>query len=154
MTEHLRVPVLWGRIRQAVDFHTEVYDAEGRAWRREPKPALWDTLYRWEGPDRPYTWTPNRDDTVWVGPAPIPEPEDGTRIEFQHNTDVYGAWRDDASSAAAGWSSGNGGEVWCLYGMTVPMTWTAMWVLFGNSLYQAQTMTPGPTLAEIQEAMA
>ncbi len=35
----------------------------------------------------------------------MPEPPDLTRIEFEHWTDVYGAWRDDAEGARAGWAT-------------------------------------------------
>lgn len=72
----------------------------------------------------------------------IPEPPDGTRIEFTHDTDVYAAWRSDASSAAAGWTSGDGGEVWCLYGETVPKTWRDMVAVFGSSLRDAVLLVP------------
>lgn len=56
-----------------------------------------------------------------------PEPPDGTRIEFQEHGspggDLIAIYRDDASSAEAGWPVGNGGKVWCEYGRSVPMTW-------------------------------
>lgn len=55
-----------------------------------------------------------------------PEPPDGTIIEFDHATDLYAVYRDDKSSREAGWTVGDGGEVWCLYGDSVPMTWVAL----------------------------
>lgn len=72
----------------------------------------------------------------------IPEPPDGTRIEFTHCTDVFAAWRDDASSAAAGWTTGDGGEVWCLYCHSVPRTWAWMLAQFGSSLRDAVRLVP------------
>lgn len=57
----------------------------------------------------------------------IPEPPDGTRFEFQEygfpGGDLIGIHRSDASSAEAGWPSGDGGKVWCEYGRSVPITW-------------------------------
>lgn len=57
-----------------------------------------------------------------------PEPPDGTRIEFQEHGspggDLIAIYRDDASSAEAGYMTGDGGKVWCEYGRSVPMTWT------------------------------
>lgn len=55
-----------------------------------------------------------------------PEPPDKTRLEFECGTDVYAAWRDDEASRIAGWPSGGGGRVWCLYGHTVPVTWAKL----------------------------
>lgn len=68
------------------------------------------------------------DGATWTSqPAALPEPPDGTRLEFEHWTDVMAVWRDDASSAEAGWPAGDGGRVWCMYGRTVPHTWA--WVV-------------------------
>lgn len=74
----------------------------------------------------------------------IPEPPDGTRIEFEHHTDVYAAWRDDDSSAQAGYPVGDGGEVWCLHGHTVPCTWSDMLRDFGDSLLTMVRLVPVP----------
>lgn len=73
----------------------------------------------------------------------VPEPPDWTRIEFTSNTDVYAAWRSDASSVAAGWRGGDGGEVWCLYGESVPRTWAWMIAMFGaDALRDAVRLIP------------
>jgi hypothetical protein len=72
----------------------------------------------------------------------LPEPPDGTRIEFECGTDVYAAWRDDRSSAHAGYPIGDGGEVWCLYGETVPKTWVQMVEEFGDALALAVRLMP------------
>jgi hypothetical protein len=72
----------------------------------------------------------------------IPEPPDGSRIEFEHHTDVYAAWRDDAASREAGWTCGDGGEVWCLYGDDVPVTWVRMCADFGDSLRTLTLLVP------------
>jgi hypothetical protein len=37
----------------------------------------------------------------------LPEPPNGTRLEFEHWTDVYAVWRDDESSRVAGWRTGD-----------------------------------------------
>lgn len=74
-----------------------------------------------------------------------PEPPDGTRIEFEAGTDVYGAWRDDRQSAIAGYPAGDGGEVWCVYGETVPRTWTALVAEYGEDVIASAirlTVTP------------
>lgn len=84
-------------------------------------------------------WGPDDDEVAFLPKAPLPEPPDGTRIEFEHWTDVYAAWRDDASSVETGWT---GGEVWCLYGKSVPKTWDQMWALFGESLRTAVRLVP------------
>ncbi len=72
----------------------------------------------------------------------IPEPPDGTRIEFIHDADVYAAWRDDESSAEAGWRPGDGGETWCVYPSSVPITWRQMVADFGDSLNTATRLVP------------
>jgi hypothetical protein len=61
----------------------------------------------------------------------MPELPDGTRIEFEYWTDVYAAWRDDESSRRAGWPSGDGGKVWCVYPSPVPKTWIELNEEFG-----------------------
>lgn len=72
-----------------------------------------------------------------------PEPPDGTRIEFEFCTDLYAAWRDDASSKEAGWPAGDGGNVWCLYGYSVPKTWVEMCADFDTeSLRLAVRLVP------------
>lgn len=72
----------------------------------------------------------------------MPEPPDGIRIEVIHHTDRYAAWRDDASSAEAGWTSGDGGEVWCVYPNCVPQTWASLVAEFGDSLLDAVWLVP------------
>lgn len=62
----------------------------------------------------------------------LPELPDGTRIEFEHWCDVEAAWRNDRSSERAGWPTGDGGKVWCVYGETVPITWAEMIDRFGE----------------------
>lgn len=64
----------------------------------------------------------------------IPEPGDGTRLEFEYGTDLYAVWRDDESSRAAGWRTGAGGETWCLYGESVPRTWDWLRAEFGDEV--------------------
>lgn len=81
----------------------------------------------------------------------MPEPPDGARIEWEHWTDMYAAWRDDASSAEAGWTPGGGGEVWCVYPGSVPCTWTSLVDEFGDSLRNARRLY---TEAELAEAVA
>jgi hypothetical protein len=68
-------------------------------------------------------------------PAPaaaLPEPPDGTRLEFECGADVYAVWRSDLDSAHVGWSYGPGGETWAMYGETVPCTWLALIDRFGD----------------------
>lgn len=70
----------------------------------------------------------------------LPEPPDGTRIEFEAMTDLEAAWRDDASSVAAGYPKGCG---WLVYGRTVPMTWADMIDEFGyHALKYAVRLVP------------
>ncbi len=76
--------------------------------------------------------------------AMLPEPPDGTRLEFEHHTDVYAAWRSDAESRRAGWPVGDGGRVWCIYGHSVPRTWHWMLAEFGDSLKTAVRLQPHP----------
>jgi hypothetical protein len=73
----------------------------------------------------------------------LPEPPDGTRIEFESGTDLHAAHRDDASSRRAGWRSGDAGEVWCLYGSSVPVTWAQLVADYGEeALRHAVRLTP------------
>lgn len=73
----------------------------------------------------------------------LPEPPDGTRLEFEAGTDVYGVWRDDESSRRAGYPIGDGGETWCLYGSDVPKTWVQMVDEFGaDALALAVRLVP------------
>jgi hypothetical protein len=72
----------------------------------------------------------------------LPEPPDGTRIEFEWHSDVYGAWRDDDSSVEAGYEPSVG---WCIYPESVPMTWADMIGHFGeDALRLAVRLTPHP----------
>jgi hypothetical protein len=61
------------------------------------------------------------------------------------------AWREDESSARAGWTAGDGGEVWCLYGQSVPMTWAQICADFGDSLATAVRLVPAPEDAAKRE---
>src|SRR5690349_12201365 len=74
----------------------------------------------------------------------IPEPPDGTRIEFVFETDVYAAWRNDASSVVAGWADapGDGGATWCVYPDSCPRSWASMIQLFGETLRDAVRLVP------------
>ena len=72
----------------------------------------------------------------------LPEPPDGTRLEFEHHTDRYAVWRDDESSRRAGWPAGDGGDVWCFYGGSVPISWCTLQVAFGDSLKTAVRLMP------------
>lgn len=71
--------------------------------------------------------------------TPVPEPPDGTRIEFEHYTDLYAAWRDDSDSNEAGWTNG---ENWVVYPGSVPRTWAQMWDEFGVALAGAIVLAP------------
>lgn len=70
----------------------------------------------------------------------LPEPPDGTRIEFEAATDLEAAHRDDAGSVRAGWPADHG---WLVYGRSVPMTWAAMLDEFGyHALRYAVRLVP------------
>lgn len=69
----------------------------------------------------------------------MPEPPDGARLEFVHDTDRYAAWRDIASSLEAGWPAE---ASWCLFGDTVPHTWPCMQRNFGPGLHRATRLIP------------
>ncbi len=128
MTVNLSQPIEWSRVKHLLTNGVKVYGATGEAW-------TWTgrhngrTLIRGH-----HDWTPLDDTPVRMEMPPIPEPPDGTRLEWVHGTDRYAAWRDDASSVEAGWRAGDGGEVWCLYPSSVPITWLEMWLMFGDSL--------------------
>lgn len=75
----------------------------------------------------------------------IAEYPDGTRIEFEHNTDVYAAWRDDTSSRHAGYPTGDGGRTWVLYPGCVPITFATLCEDFGEDVIAlAVRLTPHP----------
>lgn len=76
--------------------------------------------------------------------ADLPEPPDGTRLEFETDRDVYAIWRNDNSSRVAGYRVGDGGDTWCIYGMTVPMTWEKVKRMFGHALLSAVRLVPHP----------
>lgn len=61
----------------------------------------------------------------------LPEPPDGTRIEFEHCADVEAAHRHDDSSRRAGWPFGDGGATWLMYGHSVPWQWARMIAEYG-----------------------
>lgn len=136
------VKLTWSDVRSVLDWGVNVYDINGIAYCRSAKTGP-NTLLRADGTGTLF-WHLKADTPVWVDPPPLPEPPDGTRIEFEHATDVYAAWRDDASSGQAGYPVGDGGEVWCLYGSTVPRTWMVMWLEFGDSLATAVRLIPVP----------
>ncbi len=74
----------------------------------------------------------------------VPEPPDGSRIEFVYHTDPYAAWRDDQSSVRAGWSATEG---WCLFGQTVPVSWATLCEMFADdpdALANLVVWVPGP----------
>lgn len=133
----------WRDIEPHVDFDDPVLDAAGLVWRKRRGSRSFDTLLAAEG-DSTRTWIPRDDEPAFLPAAPLPEPPDGTRMEFEHGTDLYAAARDDASSARAGYTAGDGGDVWCLYGETVPMPWAAMYLRFGEPLALAVRLVPHP----------
>lgn len=82
----------------------------------------------------------------------IPEPPDGTRIEFEHWTDVYGAWKNVASSVCAGWRPD---QCWMVYGgRSVPCTWDELIGEFSeDSIAGATVLAPvGVMLDHVPEA--
>lgn len=83
----------------------------------------------------------------------VPEPPDGTRIEFEYGTDVFAAWRDDESSAEAGWTTGDGGEVWCVYPESVPKTWTHLLAEFGEECLR-EAVWLAPVLGDVSACRA
>jgi hypothetical protein len=65
---------------------------------------------------------------------PLPEPPDGTRLEFEFCTDLCAIHRDDETSRIAGYPVGDGGEVWCDYFGDVPVTWSEMVSRYGEDV--------------------
>lgn len=61
----------------------------------------------------------------------VPEPPDGTRLEFEFGTDLYAIWRNDLESARAGYVYGDGGRTWTFYGSATSHTWQSMIDEFG-----------------------
>ncbi len=72
----------------------------------------------------------------------MPEPPDGTRLEFEYHSDLYAAYRHDESSREAGWTAGDGGKVWGIYPGSVPVTWAEMCGMFGSVLESATRLVP------------
>ncbi len=139
-----RIQLTWSDAWHHHDPHDDlnIYDRAGVAWKRDQGGSAWrKALTRWMPNGGRQQWTPEDDEPVWIDAPPIPEPPDGARIEFEHNTDVYAAWRDDASSVKAGWAADHG---WCLFGSSVPRTWAIMWLEFGESLRTMVRLTPNP----------
>lgn len=135
-----RIQLTWSDVWHHLDpdMGLLIYDADGTAWLRSHGSAWRDGLYMSCEGERT-TWTPDDGDPVWIDPPAVPEPPDGSRIEFEHNTDVYAAWRDDACSVKAGWRADEG---WCLFGSSVPRSWAIMWLEFGESLRTLVRLTP------------
>lgn len=75
----------------------------------------------------------------------LPEPPDGSRIEWEYYTDLYAAWRDDEGAIDAGW---DGDEVWIVYPGSVPRTWAWMLATFGESLLSAIILGPVGLLSQ------
>lgn len=63
--------------------------------------------------------------------SPLPEPPDLTRLEFESGKDIYAFWRDDSSSAIAGYGYGPGARTWMEYGRTVPVSWHVLCATYG-----------------------
>lgn len=134
----------WQDICHLLNTDTDVHRNDGTVWRRTDGNGR-DSLYRWNGnptEDRIEFWNPDRNDEVRIVATVLPEPPDGSRIEFVCDTDLYGARRNDASSAAAGWRPDQG---WLLYGETIPQSWTALWMRFGDALNGAVLLVPADT---------
>jgi hypothetical protein len=134
----------WSEVQYHLDDDTVIHDAHGVPWRRNPAGSSWHNALVRADDGSGDIWSPDDQEMVYLDPPGVPEPPDGTRIEFEHHTDVYAAWRDDASSAQAGYTVGDGGEVWCLYGSSVPRSWPVMWLEFGESLRTAVRLVPHP----------
>lgn len=73
----------------------------------------------------------------------IPEPPDGSRIEFTYATDRYAAWRDTESTVLAGWPADMS---WCVYPASVGHTWWCMQRTFGPALEGAILLAPAGVL--------
>lgn len=126
----------WHDLSDAIDYNRVFFrDGDPSPWRRSPRGTRLIRSARGEEVIR-------YDEFVSVMVPDISEPKDGTRLEFVHNTDVYGMWRDDASSAEAGYPVGTGGETWTPYPNSIPATWTRMLVIFGESLIGATMLEP------------
>jgi hypothetical protein len=138
-----RILIRWADVRHHIGPGLNIYDDYGNTWRYLPGGGT-AMLYRLGDILPADGWRPIANDSVWIDPPAVPEPPDGTRIEFEHHTDVYAARRDDDSSARAGYQVGDGGEVWCLFGNTVPRSWAVMWLEFGESLRTAVRLLPHP----------
>lgn len=81
----------------------------------------------------------------WSRRRPLPEPPDGTRLEFECGTDLYAVHRDDESSALAGYRAGDGGETWCDYGSSWPYSWADLVDRFGeDAVAKAVWLVPVP----------
>jgi hypothetical protein len=133
-----RICVTWRQVWQHAGRDITVYDEDGNPWTWDHHGDPWRNAMSDQVGE---CWTPDDKDPVWIDLLPLPEPPDGTRIEFEHHTDVYAAWRDDDSSVRAGYNSDEG---WCLFGSTVPRSWAVMWLEFGNSLATAVRLVPHP----------
>lgn len=75
--------------------------------------------------------------------AGIPEPPDGSRLEFVFATDRYAAWRDVESSLLAGWPDTMS---WTLYPHSTGHTWRCMQRTFGPALNGAILLSPSGVL--------
>lgn len=145
MTEpQRRVAARWQDISDAVDYDRVFFrDNDPAPWRRSTRgtrlirPAKGELVESIRGEE-----VIRYDEMIYLMVPDILEPEDGTRLEFVHNTDVYGMWRDDDSSDEAGWTSGPGGQTWTLYPGSVPWSWDHMLVMFGDSLVGATVLQP------------
>lgn len=148
-----RVRLVWDQVRYQLRPAAVLYDDAGDAWaplRTGPRRTV-PALTR-RGPDGEILIiTPDPEAPVWIDPCPIPEPPDGTRLELEHDTDLYAMLRNDEESRRAGWTDGDGGEVWMLYGHSVPATWTQMWIDFGTSLLTARRLLVDPETAHLRE---
>ncbi len=121
---------LWCDIVEHLDYDTDVqiaHDPDGLTWRRHGHAAL-----------RPagtmQTWWPEAEDEIRIAVSPIPEPPDGTRIEFTHGGQGRAAWRDNGGATRKGWRADQG---WHLPAEAVPCSWAVMWLRFGESLRDA-----------------
>lgn len=131
--------LVWSDIRVHLRPEVPVYDTDGVAWRCA---SVGQRLYRVDEGVRLRYWTPDVDSTVALDPPGLPEPPDGTRLEFVHETDLYAMRRDDHESRAAGWPAGAGGVTWVLYGRSAPLAWPVIWLIFGDSLRTATLLLP------------
>jgi hypothetical protein len=75
--------------------------------------------------------------------AGIPEPPDGSRLEFVFATDRYAAWCDVESSLLAGWPAV---MCWTLYPDSISHTWRCMQRTFGPALDGAILLAPAGVL--------